>query len=148
MKRSLFLFMLALLCGITEQAYSQRSVTGVVTGKADGAPIAGVNIVVRGSGTGSITDSEGKFALQVPPEATTLVFSFIGFVTQEVAIPESNYLAISLESNVSELLIGIIIFSLLKAVKIPQEGSMFGLAFSRFKQIQTTVFYRREQVGI
>ena len=95
--------MLALLCGISEQAYSQRSVTGVVTGKSDGVPIAGVNIVVRGSGTGSITDSEGKFAIQVPPEATTLVFSFIGFVTQEVAIPESNYLAISLESNVSEL---------------------------------------------
>ena len=103
MKKSLFLLMLALLCGISEQAYSQRSVTGVVTGKADGVPIAGVNIVVRGSGTGSITDSEGKFAIQVPPEATTLVFSFIGFVTQEVAIPESNYLAISLESNVSEL---------------------------------------------
>ena len=95
--------MLALLCGISEQAYSQRSVTGVVTGKSDGVPIAGVNIVVRGSGTGSITDGEGKFAIQVPPEATTLVFSFIGFVTQEVAIPESNYLAISLESNVSEL---------------------------------------------
>ena len=103
MKKSLFLFMLALLCGISEQAYSQRSVTGVVTGKSDGVPIAGVNIVVRGSGTGSITDSEGKFAIQVPPEATTLVFSFIGFITQEVAIPESNYLAISLESNVSEL---------------------------------------------
>ena len=103
MKKSLFLFMLALLFGINEQAYSQRSVTGVVTGKSDGVPIAGVNIVVRGSGTGSITDSEGKFAIQVPPEATTLVFSFIGFVTQEVAIPESNYLAISLESNVSEL---------------------------------------------
>lgn len=103
MKKSLFLFMLALLFGISEQAYSQRSVTGVVTGKSDGAPIAGVNIVVKGSGTGSITDSEGKFSIQVPPEATTLTFSFIGFVTQEVAIPASNYLAISLESNISEL---------------------------------------------
>src|SRR6187401_1673894 len=103
MKKSLFLFMLALLCGISEQAYSQRSVTGTVSGKSDGVPIAGVNIVVKGSGTGSITDSGGKFAIQVPPEATTLVFSFIGYVTQEVAIPESNYLVITLESNVSEL---------------------------------------------
>jgi iron complex outermembrane recepter protein len=103
MKKSLFLVMLALLCGISEQAYSQRSVSGLVTGKSDGVPIAGVNVVVRGSGTGSITDGEGRFAIQVPPEATTLVFSFIGFITQEVAIPESNYLAISLESNVSEL---------------------------------------------
>ena len=95
--------MLALLSIISEQVYAQRSVTGIVTGKSDGFPIAGVNIVVRGSGTGSITDSEGKFTIQVPPEATTLMFSFIGFLTQDVAIPESNYIAIGLESNVSEL---------------------------------------------
>src|SRR5688572_13124753 len=103
MKKSLFLFMLALLFGISEQVYAQRSVTGVVTGQSDGAPIAGVNIVVKGTGSGSITDSQGKFAIQVPPEATTLTFSFIGFITQEVPIPESNYIAVSLESNVSEL---------------------------------------------
>jgi len=103
MKKSLFLFMLALLFIASKQAYAQRSVTGIVTAKSDGAPIAGVNIVVRGSGTGSITDSQGKFSIQVPPEATTLTFSFIGFLTQDVAIPESNYIAISLESNVSEL---------------------------------------------
>src|SRR5688572_31118683 len=103
MKKSLFLFMLALLFIASKQAYAQRSVTGIVTAKSDGAPIAGVNIVVRGSGTGSITDSQGKFSIHVPPEATTLTFSFIGFLTQDVAIRESNYIAISLESNVSEL---------------------------------------------
>ncbi len=60
-----------------------RNVTGVVTDE-EGFPLPGVSIIVKGTTTGTISDVNGKFSLDVPANSKALVFSFIGMETQEV----------------------------------------------------------------
>lgn len=80
-----------------------RQVTGTVTSSADGLPVPGANIAVKGSASGTVTDADGKFSLSAPADATTLVISFIGFATQEVAIPTSNTVTVVLAYSSEEL---------------------------------------------
>ena len=63
-----------------------REITGVVTDKSDGTSIPGVNVLVKGTAIGTATDNDGKFVIQAPSSATTLVISFVGYVTQEVDV--------------------------------------------------------------
>lgn len=80
-----------------------RLVTGVVTSSADNSPIPGANVVVKGSTTGTVTDAEGKFSLNVLADATTLIISFIGYTTKDAVIPASNYVAVTLAASAEEL---------------------------------------------
>jgi TonB-dependent starch-binding outer membrane protein SusC len=73
-------FLLALVYPGTAQ---DTLVTGKVTDQ-DGSPLPGVNILIKGSTSGTTTDIEGKYSLQVAPGGT-LVFSFIGYSSQEIA---------------------------------------------------------------
>lgn len=63
----------------------QKVVTGSVKDK-NGDPVPGASIVVKGASIGTITDSNGNFQLNVPDDAKTLAFSFVGMVSQEAAI--------------------------------------------------------------
>ncbi|HYC86135.1 MAG TPA: TonB-dependent receptor [Chryseosolibacter sp.] len=103
MKKVLLLMLVFVLAFAPPMLAQERAVTGVVNDKSDGSPVAGVSVVVKGTSSGTITDSDGRFSLQVPPSATTLVFSFVGYSTQEVPIPASNTVTVNLVSNVSEL---------------------------------------------
>jgi len=95
---------ISLLLFATMQTMAQtRTVTGVVRDKTTNDPIAGTNIQVKGTGTGTITDEAGRFSLGVPDASNTLVFSFVGYITIEVTIPTSNVVNVSLESASSEL---------------------------------------------
>lgn len=85
-----------------------RNVSGMVSDKTDGSPIAGVNVVAKNTGTGTATGSDGKFTLAVPTSVNTLVISFVGYTSQEVTIPESNYVTISLEAS-SDMLSEVVI---------------------------------------
>lgn len=102
MKKVLLNLVLVLfVCG---QAMAQtRNVSGVVRDKDTSEPIAGVNIVVKGTAIGTATDVDGKFTVSVPQEANALIISFVGYVTKEVTIPESNVVEVSLESAAGEL---------------------------------------------
>lgn len=81
-KKNLF-FLLLLCMGIAAKA-QERIVTGSVT--SDGAPLAGVNILVKGGQTGVTSDKDGHFSINLPKGSNTLVFSFIGYISQEVAV--------------------------------------------------------------
>jgi iron complex outermembrane receptor protein len=99
-----FLLNVALIFFISGAVMAQtRTVTGVVTDASDGSQLAGVNVAAKGTSTGTTTDANGKFTLQVPESSTALVFSFVGFNSPEVEIPASNYVTVSLEPNTSEL---------------------------------------------
>ncbi|OKS85947.1 hypothetical protein RG47T_1394 [Mucilaginibacter polytrichastri] len=72
-------------------AWSQtRTVSGTVTAQDDGLAIPGVSVSAKGTRTGTQTSADGKFSLKVPEGATTLVFSFIGYVTTDVPITGST----------------------------------------------------------
>ncbi|WP_455429750.1 TonB-dependent receptor [Litoribacter ruber] len=80
----------------------QTNIAGTVTDADTGETLIGVNIVVRGKVIGTITDNNGRFSLRVNQEPPlTLIFSMVGFASQEVAITESNVsnLRISLQEQ-------------------------------------------------
>lgn len=78
-----------------------RMVNGTVT--AGGSGIPGVNVSVKGTGSGTQTDGSGAYRVSVPSTATTIVFSFVGYTTQELAIPPTGNLDVVLEETISQL---------------------------------------------
>lgn len=83
-------------------ANSIRNVKGAVVSEEDGKPIPGVNVVVKGTTIGTVTDVNGNYNLTLPNNASTLVFSFIGLVAQEVAISKPD-LSVRMQQDVTQL---------------------------------------------
>ncbi len=63
-----------------------KSVTGKITDSKDGSPLIGASVLAKGSSVGAITDINGVFKLSAPAGATTIVISYIGYLTKEVPI--------------------------------------------------------------
>ena len=82
----------------TGLVFSQKTVTGTVTG-TDNAPLPGVSIVVKGTTTGTITDINGKYSLSLPSNAKTLVFTFVGMESQEIAIGSGSVYDVALSGS-------------------------------------------------
>ncbi len=80
-----------------------RVVTGKVSSGDDGNALPGVNVLVKGTTNGTVTDSEGKYSLTVPPSGGSLVFSFIGLTTQEVEIGERSVIDVQLGLDIKQL---------------------------------------------
>lgn len=81
---------------------SIRNVRGTVISEEDGKPIPGVNVVVKGTTIGTVTDVNGNYSLTLPNNASTLVFSFIGLVPQEVAISKPD-ISVRMQNDVTQL---------------------------------------------
>lgn len=85
-------------------AFAQsRTVTGKVTSADDGIVLPGVNVVVRGTTSGTVTDSNGNFSLVVPGESTILVFSYVGYATEELTVGVNTVINVSLTVDISTL---------------------------------------------
>ena len=79
-----------------------RPITGRVTSEA-GEPLIGVTVVVKGTTTGATTDATGGFALEVPDNGGTLVFSYIGFVAKEVILGNFTTLQVTMATDAKAL---------------------------------------------
>ncbi len=101
MKRILLLSFMSLV--VAFGAMAQRTVSGKITSAEDGEGIPGVNVVLKGTTTGTTTDLEGNYRLSVPEEGGTLVFSFIGLLAQEVQIGARSVIDVAMESDVQQL---------------------------------------------
>lgn len=77
----------------------QEIITGTVTDAQSGETLPGVNVLVKGTTTGTSTGSDGSFELNVPSRQDTLVFSFIGYQTQEVPISGRTTVDVDLQSQ-------------------------------------------------
>jgi TonB-linked SusC/RagA family outer membrane protein len=97
-KRISLLFVLVILCSAV--AYGQETVSGTVTEAQTGDPLVGVNILVVGTSTGSITNADGHYSLKVPSLQDTLRFSFIGYKTKTVAINGRTTINVLLKTQV------------------------------------------------
>ncbi len=84
-------------------SWAQRTVTGSVTGEEDGTPIPGVNVILKGTTTGTVTDVDGKYQINVPEEGGTLVFSFIGLATEEVEIGSQSVIDMVMTADIKQL---------------------------------------------
>ena len=85
MKKQILLLCLALisLCGYAQQI----TVKGVVTSGTDQQPLIGTTVQVKGTGTGTITGIDGDYTLSNVGKNAVLIFSSIGFDSQEIALP-------------------------------------------------------------
>ena len=99
-----FLAMAMLLCfpasGVNAAPASQENLTvsGVVTSAADQLPLIGVSVQVKGTSNGAITDLDGNYSVSVA-SGQTLVFSYIGFKTQEIQITNQKTLNVVMEED-------------------------------------------------
>ncbi len=103
--RKLYLFArsyltLLLMCG-SVAAFAQ-GVSGTVISSDDKSPIPGVNVIEKGTSNGTVTDAEGKFHINVGSNAT-LVFSFVGYASQEVVVGTQANIDVTLVSDVTAL---------------------------------------------
>ena len=101
MKSKLLLFSLLFISALVSA--QTRDVSGTVTDKSDGSGIAGANITVKGTSTGTATDANGKFSLKIANDVTTLIVSFIGYETQEVNITGLSTINVSLDPGSNQL---------------------------------------------
>ncbi|MFY0601688.1 MAG: SusC/RagA family TonB-linked outer membrane protein [Cyclobacteriaceae bacterium] len=101
MKRILLLSFMSLI--VAFGAIAQRTVSGKITSAEDGAGIPGVNVVLKGTTTGTTSDLEGNYRLSVPEEGGTLVFSFIGLTAQEVEVGARSVIDVNMQSDVQQL---------------------------------------------
>lgn len=80
-----------------------QTITGQVTSSEDGSALPGVNVILRGTTTGTITDYQGMYAITVPDTKAVLVFSFIGYVSEEVQTGSRKIINIKLSADASQL---------------------------------------------
>lgn len=79
-----------------------RTVSGAVLDEG-GQPLPGVNVLVKGTSNGSVTDAEGNFSLSGVNDNTILVFSFIGYLSQEVAVGAQTNINVTMQPDITQL---------------------------------------------
>ncbi len=97
----ILLFVFQISFGLAYSQAQNMEIKGTVT--AEDGPIPGVNVSIKGTGQGTITDFDGKYTIEVPGKKTVLVFSFVGFETVEEVVGNKTTIDVLLESNVQAL---------------------------------------------
>lgn len=92
--------------GFITESYAQGSteVSGQVIDASDNQPLPGVNVTVKGMpARGTSTDNEGRYSLTVPSQQDTLIFSFVGYVRQEIPVNGRSTINVRMVSDVQAL---------------------------------------------
>ncbi|MFZ0282044.1 MAG: SusC/RagA family TonB-linked outer membrane protein [Bacteroidales bacterium] len=104
MKKLTLLILLFVFVGVSTLLAQTIIITGTVTSAVEGeGPIPGVTVQVKGTTIGTLTDAEGKYSIPVPKTATTLIFSYIGMKSQEVAIGGRTVINGVMEADITGL---------------------------------------------
>ena len=90
-----FIMFLLLVLGIGQAIAQGVTVSGTVTDASDGSPLVGVNIYIKGTDLGTVTDADGQFTV-IADIGDVLTFSYIGFRTQEVEMDGRTEINISM----------------------------------------------------
>ncbi|SDM12652.1 TonB-linked outer membrane protein, SusC/RagA family [Catalinimonas alkaloidigena] len=97
------LALLMLTAPLWDVCAQSRRISGTVVSVSDELPLPGVNVTVKGTTQGTITDVEGRYVLEVPADAETLVFSFVGYESQDIPINNRTVLDVSLQEDIAQL---------------------------------------------
>jgi TonB-linked SusC/RagA family outer membrane protein len=95
-------FVVFLMSTVFAFAQNSMSISGVVADDT-GAPLPGVNVVIKGTTNGTSTDAEGKYFINVPDNRSVLVFSFVGFVSEERTVGGQAVINVTLSPDVQSL---------------------------------------------
>lgn len=83
--------------------YAEKVITGTVISEEDNMGLPGVNVLVKGTTIGSVTDVDGKYRISAPDDATTLIFSSIGYKAQEIEIGSQSVIDIVMSVDIQSL---------------------------------------------
>jgi len=134
MKRLLLAFVVVLFFSGGEVFAQERVVSGRVSSTEDGSALPGVNVVLKGSATGTATDADGRYSLTVPASGGSLIFSFIGLQTSEVVIGDRSVVDVSLALDVTQLSEVVV-----TALGVERETKTLGFSVKEVKNQELTV---------
>lgn len=104
MKRILLVCLTAVFAFASSELWAQeRTVSGRVTSAEDGSGLPGVNVVVKGTTNGTVTDVNGNYSVSAPAQGGILVFTFIGLISQEIEIGTRNSVDVQMSQDVQQL---------------------------------------------
>lgn len=133
MKRILLTCLTAVFALASLAAWAQeRTVKGRITSSQDGTGLPGVNVVVKGTTNGTVTDVDGNYTI-VAPASGTLVFSFIGLKSQEIVIGERTVLDVPMDQDVTQLTEVIV-----TALGIEKSAKSIGYSVAKVKSDELT----------
>lgn len=112
---------IAIISFIPKFAFAQNQVQGIVTDEM-GETMIGVSVLVKGTSTGTITDFDGKYAISVPSHGT-LIFSYVGYHTKEVAVGGKKQLNVTLTAE-SQALDEVVVIAYGQQKKVTITGSV------------------------
>lgn len=97
--------LLAIMIFVSLQCLTAQAVkiSGKVTDVNSGEPIPGVNVVVKGTTSGVMTDTEGNYTILVPNDQAVLAFSFIGYVSQEIVVGGQTSVNVAMAEDVTQV---------------------------------------------
>ncbi|QHT68580.1 SusC/RagA family TonB-linked outer membrane protein [Rhodocytophaga rosea] len=84
-------------------AQAQQKISGKVSAQEDGSIVPGVNITIKGTTSGTVTDGTGMYSITVPDAKAILVFSFIGLTTEEIEVGNQTTIDVQMTSDVKTL---------------------------------------------
>jgi TonB-dependent starch-binding outer membrane protein SusC len=103
MRKFLLLKILCLMFTWGQVWAQEKVVTGKVTSEEDGASLPGVNVVVKGTATGAVTDVDGNYTVSIPRSGSVLVFSFVGYTTVERTVDGATVVDIQMSADAKQL---------------------------------------------
>ncbi|HAA11367.1 MAG TPA: hypothetical protein DCE41_06540 [Cytophagales bacterium] len=101
LNKFLYLFF-AFLMASCAPSLAQIQVSGIVT-DTTGLPLPGVNVLLKETGKGVITDLDGQYSIEVPRAGSSLVFSFVGYLTEEIQVGNRRSISVTLHDDLDQL---------------------------------------------
>lgn len=89
--------------GVSSSSMSNNVIRGQVTSSEDGAPLPGVNVIIKGTVIGTTTDAQGNYQIDVPNTNPSLIFSFIGLQSTEVKAEDRKEVDVQLMTDMTQL---------------------------------------------
>ncbi|WP_299550823.1 TonB-dependent receptor [Seonamhaeicola sp.] len=97
------LFLVLSFCFVLSVTAQNKTISGKVTSQSDGMALPGVNVVVKGTTVGAATDFDGNYTINVSNNEAALVFSYVGYVTQEIVVGSKSEINVALVEDAASL---------------------------------------------
>jgi len=114
----------------------ERTITGVITDESGGT-LPGVNVIIKGTTTGTVSDLDGKFSIKVPGNEATLSLSFVGYTGQEIQVGNQTIINVTLKEEVKQLN-EVVVIGYGTQKKVLNTGANFNISGDKIKSLNTS----------
>jgi TonB-linked SusC/RagA family outer membrane protein len=137
MKQKLLIFFLFAAFSLQSAFAQNRKITGTVTGADDGQPLPGVSVQVAGTKIGTQTDPQGLYSINIPGDARSLTFTYIGYASKTIQIGSSSTINLTLASS-NKALNEVVVTAYGSTKKQAFTGTASTVGNEKFKDLQVS----------